>query len=86
MLEDTWAMDLTRKQMVFLSGLRQGACRATAAQDASAIGPLIRANLVRWDDDPSEAAGSGRPRGSSFTLTSLGEASLAEHEAREGGE
>ncbi len=76
-------MDLTLEQMRFLADLRKGARRASAAQDAAVIGPLIRANLVRWDDDPSDAAGSRRPRGSSFTLTTLGEASLAEHEARE---
>jgi len=76
-------MDLTRKQMVFLSGLRQGACRATAAQDASAIGPLIRANLVRWDDEPGTVAARREPPASSFTLTNLGETSLAEHEARQ---
>jgi hypothetical protein len=76
-------MDLTREQMEFLADLRKGACRATAAQDATVIGPLIRANLVRWDDDPSEAAGHRAPRDSTFTLTGLGEALLAEHEARQ---
>jgi hypothetical protein len=76
-------MDLTRKQMVFLSGLRKGSCRATAAQDASTIGPLIRANLVRWDDEPRTAAVRREPVASSFTLTNLGETSLAEHEARQ---
>ena len=76
-------MDLTRKQTVFLSGLRKGACRATAAQDASTIGPLIRANLVRWDDDQGTAGARREPPASSFTLTNLGERSLAEHEARQ---
>lgn len=76
-------MDLTRKQMVFLSGLRKGSCRATAAQDASTIGPLIRANLVRWDDDPRTASVRREPPASSFALTNLGETSLAEHEARQ---
>ena len=47
------------------------------------IGPLIRANLVRWDDDPAEAAKRRRPPGSTFALTSLGAQSLAEHEARQ---
>ncbi len=77
-------MDLTREQLAFLADLRRGTCRATAAQDASVIGPLIRANLVRWDDDPSDAASRRKPPGSIFTLTPLGEACLAEHEA-EGG-
>jgi hypothetical protein len=51
-----WSVDLTREQRTFLADLRKGTCGATAAQDASVIGPLIRANLVRWDDNPSEAA------------------------------
>ena len=75
------AMDMTREQLAFLTELRRGTCRATAAQDASVIGPLIRANLVRWDDDPSGAASRRKPPGSTFTLTPLGEACLAEHEA-----
>ena len=69
--------------MTLLADLREGTCRATAAHDASAIGPLIRANLVRWDDDPSEAANRSRPPGSTFTITPLGEACLAGHEAQE---
>ena len=86
LLQSGWeapiALDLTPEQMAFLTDLRKGACRATAAQDAGVIGPLIRANLVRWDDDPCKVAGSTKPSGSSFTLTSLGEACLAQHEAR----
>jgi hypothetical protein len=74
-------MDLTREQRTFLADLRKGTCRATAAQNASVIGPLIRANLVRWDDDPGATGGRRNPPGSTFTLTGLGEASLAEHEA-----
>jgi hypothetical protein len=74
-------MDLTREQMAFLIELQKGTCRASAAQDASVIGPLIRANLVRWDVDPSEAASRRNPQGSIFSLTPLGEACLAEHEA-----
>src|SRR5690349_8547961 len=76
------AMNLTREQLAFLTDLRGGTRRATAAQDASVIGPLIRGNLVRWDDDPSEAVRHRRPPGSTFTLTPLGEACLAEHEAQ----
>ena len=75
-------MDLSREQMTFLAALRKRTCRATAAQDAGVIGPLIRANLVRWDVDPSEAASRREPPGSTFTLTHLGEACLAEHEAQ----
>lgn len=68
--------------MAFLFDLRTGACRAAAALDASVIGPLIRANLVRWDDDPAEAAKRRDPPGTTFTLTSLGEEHLLEHDAR----
>jgi hypothetical protein len=75
-------MELTLEQMKFLADLRNGARRASAAQDAAMIGPLIRANLVRWEDEPGEAAGRRRARRTTFTLTTLGEASLTEHEAR----
>ena len=77
-------MNLTREQAIFLADLCRGTCNATAAQDASMIGPLVRANLVRWDDDPSKTAGRANPAGSTFALTALGEACLAEHEVREG--
>ncbi len=75
-------MDLTVEQLAFLKDLRKGARRAIAAQDASVIGPLIRANLVRWDDNQSEAGGRHKPQGSSFTLTETGASCLAEHETR----
>ena len=75
-------MDLTQEQAAFLDDLRKAPARATAAQDATVIGPLIRANLVRWDDAPIEAAERRGLRSSTFTLTALGEASLAEHEAQ----
>jgi len=77
-------MDLTREQAIFLAELRRGTRSATAARDASMIGPLVRANLVRWDDDPSKTAERRNPAGSTFALTHLGEACLAEYEAREG--
>jgi hypothetical protein len=35
---------------------------------------------VRWDDDQAEWAKRRRPPGTTFTLTSLGEQFLAEHE------
>lgn len=75
-------MDLTQEQMNFLIDLQKGTCRATVAQDASVIGPLIRANLVSWDVDPSEAASRRNPQGSTFSLTPLGEAYLAERVAQ----
>ena len=87
MLHPGWttpdAMDLTPEQRAFLADLRKGTLQATAGQDASVIGPLIRANLVRWDDDPKEAGSRRKPPGSTFTLTPLGEARLAKHEAEE---
>jgi hypothetical protein len=87
MLQSGWAIsgaqDLTHDQFAFLAGLRKGRCPATAAQDAVVIGPLIRANLVRWDDDPSETGTLRKLRGTNFTLTSLGEVCLVEHQARE---
>lgn len=73
-------MDLTREQRAFLADLRKQPRQAAAAQDASVIGPLIRARLVRWDDDPSTAAARREPPASTFTITALGEAALAEHE------
>ncbi len=76
-------MHLTREQVAFLADLRKGTCRAAAAQDASVIGPLVRAHLVRWDDDQSAAGRRREPPGSTFTLTPDGEACLAEHEAQE---
>src|ERR1700747_2945907 len=54
--------DLTQEQMAFLVDLQKGTSRATAAQDASVIGPLIRANLVRWEVDPSEGASRRNPQ------------------------
>jgi hypothetical protein len=72
-------MDLTREQLAFLTDLRTGACRAVAAMDASFIGPLMRTNLVRRDDDKSEAARRRLPPGTTFALTSLGEQRLAKH-------
>lgn len=76
------SMDLTREQMAFLIDLQKGTCRATAAQDASVIGPLIRANLVRWDVDPSAASSRRNPQGSTFSLTPLGAAYLVERVAQ----
>jgi len=78
-------MNLTPEQRAFLADLRQGTCRAVAAQDAGVIGPLIRADLVRWDVDPSAEAKHRNPAGSIFTLTPAGEVFLAAQEAQERG-
>jgi hypothetical protein len=72
-------MDVTDEQVAFLADLRNGACPADAALDASMIGPLIRAHLVRWDVDPAESAKRQRVPGTTFT--DLGEQCLAELEA-----
>ena len=75
-------MEPTTRQLIFLTDLRRGgACRADARLDANMVGPLIRANLVRWDDEPGDAARHRRPPSTIFTLTSLGACLLAEHEA-----
>ena len=74
------AMELTKAQLSFLADLRLGALRAVAALDACVIGPLIRANLVRWDDDPADSAMRRQHPRTTFALTSLGAHYLAEHE------
>ena len=71
----------TTRQLTFLTDLRRGAQRAAAHLDASMVGPLIRANLVQWDDEPGDAARRRRPPSTIFTLTKLGACLLAEHEA-----
>ena len=45
-------MEPTAPQLTFLADLRRGPRRADAHLDASMVGPLIRANLVQWDDEP----------------------------------
>ena len=75
-------MDLTHKQMIFLASLRRAPRRASPALDAGVIGPLIRAGLVHWHDDSSDAAKRCNPPGSIFTITGVGESSLAEREAK----
>ena len=77
-------MEPTAPQLTFLAGLRQGPRRADAHLDASMVGPLIRANLVQWDDEPGDTARRRRPPSTVFVLTSLGACLLAEHEARRG--
>jgi hypothetical protein len=75
-------MEPTTSQMTFLAGLRDGARRAAARLDASMVGPLIRANLVQWDDEPGDVARRRCPPSTTFSLTRLGALLLAEHEAR----
>ena len=54
-------MQPTASQLTFLADLRQGPRRAAAHLDASMVGPLIRANLVQWDNEPGDAARRRRP-------------------------
>jgi hypothetical protein len=75
-------MEPTIRQFTFLADLRRGPRRAAAYLDASMVGPLIRANLVQWDDEPGDAARRRRPPSTIFALTGLGACLLAEHEAR----
>jgi hypothetical protein len=75
-------MEPTAPQLTFLADLRQGPRRADPDLDASMVGPLIRANLVQWDDEPGHAARRRRPPSTIFALTRLGACVLAEHEAR----
>ena len=75
-------MELTMRQLTFLAGLREDARRAAAHLDTSMVGPLIRANLVQWDDEPGDTARRRRPPRTVFVLTGLGACLLAEHEAR----
>ena len=77
-------MEPTAPQLIFLADLRHGPRRADAHLDASMVGPLIRANLVQWDDEPGDAARRRRPPSTIFALTWLGACLLAEHEARRG--
>ena len=75
-------MEPTALQLTFLADLRRGARRAAAHLDARMVGPLIRANLVQWDDEPGDAARRRQPPSTVFALTGLGASLLAEHEAR----
>ncbi len=77
-------MEFSDERVAFLLELQKGARRALASMDAGMIGPLIRANLVRWDDDPSTAARLRDLPGSTFTRTEQGQRMLAEYEARRG--
>jgi len=74
-------MQPAARELTFLAGLRRGAWRAAAHLDASMVGPLIRANLVQWDDEAGDAARRRHPPGTTFTLTGPGALLLAQHEA-----
>ena len=77
-------MEPTAPQLIFLADLHRGPRRAAAHLDASMVGPLIRANLVQWDDEPGDAARRRRPPSTIFALTPLGACLVAEHEAGRG--
>ena len=65
-------MELTAAQLTFLNSLSQQPAVAAHDVDASMVGPLIRANLVRWEDDSDAAARRRLTPGSTFTLTPEG--------------
>jgi hypothetical protein len=44
-------MELTTAQLRFLSSLSRAPIAASHNVDAGMAGPLIRANLIRWEDD-----------------------------------
>lgn len=70
--ESTGKMELTTAQLEFLCSLRQASVAAAYNVDASVVGPLIRANLVRWEDDAGAAARRSLTPRSTFTLTLQG--------------
>lgn len=70
--------DLTAEQLAFLDELSRAPRSAGAQVDAAVVGPLIRANLVRWEDDPGAAAQRHLTRRSTFSLTESGAQALAD--------
>ena len=73
--------DLTSAQWSFLAGLRHGPHAATADQDASVIGPLIRSELVDWSDDVIVPRNRRMLPSATFTLTPRGAAHLVKRQA-----
>ena len=71
---------LSASQLAFLIELQAAARPARADLDATMVGPLLRAGLVRWGSDPHKGQGAGRP--GTFVLTRLGARRLADHKAR----
>jgi hypothetical protein len=72
---------LSAKQLAFLSDLRAAARPARADLDATMIGPLLRAGLVRWGGAPEKANGSTRHSHDTFVLTRLGARRLADYKS-----
>ena len=73
-------LQLTPAQWTFLADLRRRPRAAVASQDASMIGPLIRAALVAWTDDADALPFHRAERRSNFALTMLGAQHLAERD------
>lgn len=65
-------MELTTAQLRFLCSLSRAPIAAAHSVDAGMAGPLIRANLVRWEDDAGDAARRSLTPRSTFTLTPEG--------------
>jgi len=82
----TAKLELTAAQVEFLLSLSQGAIVAAHKVDASMVGPLIRANLVRWEDDAAAAARRRLTPGSTFTLTHEGAQVLLDRGVASGNE
>lgn len=79
-------MDLTAAQLIFLRALSQHPAAARRSVDASVVGPLIRANLVRWEDDAGATARRSLTPGSTFTLTPEGTQVLRDRSDASGAE
>lgn len=77
-------LELTAAQLSYLRALSQHPAAATHNVDASVVGPLIRANLVRWDDDAGAPARRRLTPGSTFTLTPEGAQLLIDSDVASG--
>jgi hypothetical protein len=65
-------MQRTPAQWTFLADLARGSRATIACQDASMIGPLIRAELVAWTDDAGGPPHRRAEPNATFALTMLG--------------
>jgi hypothetical protein len=74
-------MQLTPAQWTFMTDLLGGPRVAAACQDASMIGPLIRAELVAWTDEADRPPHRRAEPAASFALTLLGARHMGMHGA-----
>src|SRR5690349_6194723 len=61
---------LTPEQITFLVSLLSGPRRTDDCHDAITVGPLLRLNLIAWDEPDHRLKGRRRP--STFTLSEAG--------------